>query len=111
MFTVVNNGLQPVNPLVTFTLQSCHFDILIILHYQLSPHPHPSLDFNVQVHWCMCVGGYHVYPNLYVNYEVMLYMVTLCQVTCYINTAILTQQGPDVDRGTPWSASGTPLGN
>ena len=41
MFTVANHGLQPVNLWVTVTLQSCHFDILIILDFQLSPHLHP----------------------------------------------------------------------
>ncbi|KAJ8432261.1 LOW QUALITY PROTEIN: hypothetical protein Cgig2_013914 [Carnegiea gigantea] len=48
MFTVVNYGLQPVNPWVTITLQSCHFDILIILDSQLSPHPHSYLTCNMQ---------------------------------------------------------------
>ncbi|KAJ8424565.1 hypothetical protein Cgig2_020714 [Carnegiea gigantea] len=49
MFIAVNHGLQPVNPWVTVTLQSWHFDILIILDSELSPHPHACLDFNVQV--------------------------------------------------------------
>lgn len=78
MFIVVNHGLQPINPWVTVTLQSWHFDILIILDSELSPHPDPCLDFNMQVHWCMCIGGWHVYPCLCVNDEVRLYTVTFC---------------------------------
>ncbi|KAJ8430121.1 hypothetical protein Cgig2_007094 [Carnegiea gigantea] len=50
MFTVVNNSLPPVNPWVTVTLQSWHFDILIILDSELSPHLHPCSDFNMQLH-------------------------------------------------------------
>ncbi|KAJ8425093.1 hypothetical protein Cgig2_007815 [Carnegiea gigantea] len=47
MFTMVNHILQPVNPWVTIILQSCHFDVLIILDSELSPHPHLCSDFNV----------------------------------------------------------------
>ncbi|KAJ8445912.1 LOW QUALITY PROTEIN: hypothetical protein Cgig2_009841 [Carnegiea gigantea] len=76
MFVMVNHGLQPINLWVTVALQSWHFDILIILDSELSPHPHPCLEFNVQVYWCISVGGWYVYPCLCINDEVRLYIAT-----------------------------------
>ncbi|KAJ8421275.1 hypothetical protein Cgig2_026806 [Carnegiea gigantea] len=48
MFTVVNHGLQPVNPWETDRLQPWNFGILLILASELSPYPHPCLYFNMQ---------------------------------------------------------------
>ncbi|KAJ8434204.1 hypothetical protein Cgig2_004675 [Carnegiea gigantea] len=123
MFTMVNNGLQSVNLWVTVTLQSCHFDILIILDSQLLPHPHPYLACNVQRPMLTVVNhglqvvhrwktdrlqllnfdillilpsqlSAHPHPCLYVNVEVHWY------------SAMFTQYEAYVHRGKPWCASG-----
>jgi len=47
MFTVVNHGLQPVNPWGIDRLQPWNFGILLILASQLSPHPDPYLYVNM----------------------------------------------------------------
>ncbi|KAJ8421789.1 LOW QUALITY PROTEIN: hypothetical protein Cgig2_020535 [Carnegiea gigantea] len=126
MFTVVNHGLQPVNPWVTVTLQSYHFDILIILDSQLSPHPHPCLACNVQVHWSMYVGGWVLsstlpyLPNIRPMFTVLNWLLScehtptpVCvQMIKYVFTllgavrysAMFTQDEAYVHRGKPYCA-------